>query len=114
MVAAAFTGTLIFQGANGEVKHIRATMTDVAAAFWAFPDGNDFLALPSHTNWTLRDMIIVTGGTDTLQSEVYANGLSIGLVVDHKSNLNTSNFRQMATAPITFRAGSVIKFKQAA
>lgn len=114
MAAAAFTGTLIFKGSNGRTMHVRVTMSDVAAAYWAFPDGNSFLALPSEANWSLVDVIIVTGGTDTTQSEVYANGLSTGLVVDHKSNLNTSNFRQFATAPIGFKAGSVIKFKQAA
>lgn len=114
MVAAAFTGTLIFQGGNGRILHIRCTMSDVAAAGWVFPDGSTALQLPASTNWVLKDVIVVTGGTDTTQSQLYVNQLNTGLVIDHKSNLNTSNFRQFITSPVPFAAGSVIKLIQAA
>lgn len=114
MAAAAFTGTLVFVGSKGKPMHVRCTMSDVAAAAWVFPDGNTSLSLPSDQDWTLKDAIIVTGGTDTTQSQLYANGLNTGLVVDHKSNLNTSNFRQFVTTPLGFRGGSVLRLLQAA
>ena len=114
MAAAAFTGTLIFRGSRGKTLHVRCTMSDVAAASWVFPDGNSFIALPGDQDWTLVDTIIVTGGTDTTQSAVYANQLNTGLVVDHKSNLNTSNFRQFLTNPVGFKAGALLRLTQAA
>ena len=115
MAAAAFTETAIFKGlTNGRTIHIRLTVSDVAAAFAVAPDGNSFVQLPSDQAYALVDLIVVTGGTDTTNQEVFANGLSTGLVIDNKSNLNTSNFRQFATSPVSFRAGSLIKLKQAA
>jgi len=112
MGAAAFTGTLIFKGGNGKVMHVRCTMSDVTTQAWVFPDASTTLQLPANTNWSLIDCIIVTGGTDTTQSQLYVNQLNTGLVIDHKSNLNSSNFRQFNTAPIGFAAGSVLKLIQ--
>jgi len=114
MAAVAFTETFIFQGQNGRVIHVRATCTDVAAAYAAFPDGNTFLQLPSDTNYALRDVITVVGGTDTTNQEVYANGMSTGLIVDNKSNLNTAVSRQFQQAPVMFKAGTLLRFKQLA
>lgn len=114
MAAVPFTATLIFQGSAGTVFHTRCTISDVAAAYWIFPSGDAFLQLPSNENWTLKDVIVVTGGTDTTQSELYANQKNTGLVLDHKSNLNTSNFRQFLTSPISFKAGAQIKLVQRA
>lgn len=114
MAAAAFTGTLIFKGSNGRIIHARCTMSDVAAAAWVYPDGSSTFQLPSDANYSLVDVIVVTGGTDTTNSELYVNQLNTGLVVDHKSNLNTVQFRQFITNPLGFKAGSVIKFVQRA
>lgn len=114
MVAAAFTGTLIFKGSSGRTLHVRCTMSDVAAAAWVFPDGGTTLQLPADQDWFMVDAIIVTGGTDTLQSALWVNQLNSGLVIDHKSNLNTSQFRQFITNPVGFKAGSQIKLVQAA
>ena len=115
MVAAAFTGTMIFKGlADGRTIHIRCTMPDVATASWVYPDGGTTLTLPSDQPYKLIDVIIVTGGTDTTQSSLFVNQMASGIVIDHKSNLNTSNFRQFLTSPLTFRAGSQIKLTQAA
>lgn len=115
MVAAPFTETLIFKGTdNGRVIHMRLTVSDVAAAFATAPDGNTFVQLPSDQNYALIDVIVVTGGTDTTNQEVFVNGLSAGVYVDNKSNLNTSNFRQFQQAPLVFKAGSLIRLKQAA
>ena len=115
MAAAAFTQTIIFKGtSNGRVLHVGQTVSDVAAAYAINPDGSDFLALPSDQNYQLIDLIVVTGGTDTNFEQVFINGLDSGIKISNKSNLNTSNFRQFATAPITVKAGSVIKLKQSA
>lgn len=115
MAAAAFTGTLVFVGINnGRTIHVRCTMSDVAAAAWVFPDGGTTLQMPSDQAYKLADVIIVTGGTDTNQSALWINQLNSGLVIDHKSNLNTSQFRQFITHPVGFSAGAQLKLVQAA
>lgn len=115
MAAVPFTETAIFKGLkDGKIIHMRLTVSDVAAAYAVAPDGNGFIQLPGDQPYALIDVIVVTGGTDTTQQVVYVNGLEAGLSLDNKSNLNTSNFRQFATAPVSFKAGSLIRFKQAA
>lgn len=114
MAAAAFTGTMIFRGANGRTLQVRTTMNDVAAGAWTFPSGETTLTLPTDTNWSLVDIIVITGGTDTTNSSLFVNQLNSGLVVDHRSNLNTAQFRQFITNPVTFRGGSQLRLTQAA
>lgn len=115
MTAAAFTETAILRGrSNGKVVHMRLTVSDVANEYAIAPDGNGFIQLPADQDYDLIDLIVVTGGTDTTQQKVFVNGLDTGLVIDNKSNLNTSNFRQFATAPVAFRSGSLLRLKQAA
>jgi len=114
MAAAAFVETLILKGSNGRIIHMPVTLSDVANAFGIYPDSADFLQLPSDQDYSLIDVIVVTGGTDTNFQNVFVNQLDSGLKISNKSNLNTSNFRQFATAPVTFRAGSTIKLKQTA
>ena len=114
MAAVAFTETLVFRGGNGKVIHARATLTDIAAAFAIFPDGNSFFVLPSDQVYSLVDIIVVIGGTDTNQQVLFINGLNSGIAVDNKSNLNTANNRQFQQAPIAFRPGSMLRLTQAA
>jgi len=115
MVAAPFTETAIFRGqSNGRVMHVRLTVSDVAAAYAVAPDGNSFVQLPGDQAYALQDIIVVTGGTDTTNQEVFANSMSTGIVVDNKSNLNTANSRQFQQAPVVFRAGTLLRLKQAA
>jgi len=114
MAAAAFTETAIFKGNNGRIIHYPLTLTDIANAFAISPDGGDYIQLPSDQNYALIDLIVVTGGTDTNFQQVFVNGLSTPLQINNKSNLNTSNFRQFATAPVTFAAGAKLKLKQTA
>lgn len=114
MVAAPFTETLIFRGkSNGRTLHLRCTLNDVAAAYAVAPDGNSFLQLPGDQDYALIDVIVVTGGTDTTNQEIFANSMSTGIVIDNKSNLNTANYRQFQQAPIGFKAGSLLRLKQA-
>jgi hypothetical protein len=115
MVAAAFTETAIFRGlSNSRVMHIRLTLTDIAAAYAVAPDGNGFVQLPGDQAYALQDVIVVVGGTDTTNQEIFANSMSTGIVVDNKSNLNTANNRQFQQAPIPFKAGTLLRFKQGA
>jgi hypothetical protein len=115
MAAAAFTETVILKGTrDGRTIHIRMTVSDVASAYAIAPDGNGFIQLPGDQDYKLSDVIVVTGGTDTTQQLIFANSLNTGLVLDNKSNLNTANFRQFLTSPVAFKAGSLIRFQQAA
>jgi hypothetical protein len=112
MAAVAFTATLIFKGPK--TIHVRATISDVAAAYWIFPDGNSFFTLPGDGVYSLTDVIVVVGGTDTTNSDLYVNQLNTGLQIDHKSNLNTANFRQFGQSPISFKPGAMIRLIQRA
>lgn len=114
MAAAAFTETLIFRGDNGQQMYIRATVSDVAAASPIFPDGSTTLQLPAGTNWSLVDMIVITGGTDTTNQELYVNQQNTGIVIDNKSNLNTVQNRIFQLNPLRFKAGSQLKLIQRA
>lgn len=114
MAAAAFTATLVLRGSKGTITHQRCTVSDVAAAYWIFPSGDAFYQLPSDEAWYLVDVIVVTGGTDCTNSELFVNQKSAGLYIDHKSNLNTSNQRQFTSAPVGFKPGAQIKLVQRA
>lgn len=115
MAAVPFTETAIFKGASdGRTLHVRLTVSDVAAAYAVAPDGNSFIQLPGDQNYALVDVIVVTGGTDTTNQEIFANSMSTGIIIDNKSNLNTANYRQFQQAPIVFKAGSLLRLKQAA
>jgi len=115
MTAAAFRETLIFKGlANGRIIHVPCSVSDVAAEYAIAPDGNGFVQLPSDQNYALVDAIVITGGTDTKVQDVFANGLNTGIKLDNYANLNTSYNRQFQGAPVAFKAGSLVRFKQAA
>lgn len=115
MTAAPFTETLILKGARtGRVLHYGLTVSDVAGEYAVAPDGNGFVQVPADDNYILTDLIVVTGGTDTNFQQLFINGLDSGLKISNKSNLNTSNFRQFLTAPITVKAGALLRMKQAA
>lgn len=115
MAAAAFTEVIIFRGAkDGRSIQVACTVSDVAAEFAVAPDGNGFIQLPADQNYVLMDMIVVTGGTDTKFQDVYANGLATGVRVNNVSNLNTAVNRQFQSAPVSFKAGALLRFKQSA
>lgn len=114
MAAVAFVQTVIFMGAqNKRVLHVPMTVSDVNAEYAISPDGNGFIQLPSDQPYRLVDVIVETGGTDTKFQDIYANGLQTGLRITNKANLNSSNFRQFQSAPVTFVGGSLLRLKQA-
>lgn len=115
MAAAAFTATMILKGQrDGSTRYIRVTISDVAAAYWIFPDGSNTLQLPSDQAYSLVDLIIITGGTDTTNAQLFVNQLNTGIVIDNKSNLNNVQNRQFQFNPLGFKAGAQLKFVQAA
>jgi hypothetical protein len=115
MAAAAFTQTLILKGtSNGKVMHVPMSVSDVVGQFAVAPDGNGFLQLPSDQNYAIADVLVITGGTDTNNQDIFANGLQTGIRIANKANLNTANNRQFQNAPVTFRAGSLLRFAQVA
>ncbi len=114
MAAAAFTQIMIFRGGNGRVIHVPMTVDDVAAGYAISPDGNGFLQLPSDQNYALIDLIVITGGTDSHFQDIYANGLATGIRINNKSNLNTAVNRQFQGAPVIFKKGALLRFKQSA
>ena len=115
MVAAPFTETLIFKGVdNARGIQLRMTVSDVAAAYAVAPDGNSFVQLPGDQDYRLVDVIVVTGGTDTTNQEIFANSTSTGVILDNKSNLNTAVARQFQQSAMRFQKGSLLRFKQAA
>ena len=64
--------------------------------------------------YLIQDIIVIVGGTDTTVQDIYANGLSTGIRINNKSNLNTAVNRQFQAAPVGFKAGSLLRFKQLA
>ena len=113
MAAVSFTQTLILRGSgNGRIIHVPMTVSDVNNEYAIAPDGNGFLQIPSDQPYYLQDLIVITGGTDTTVQDIYANGLSTGIRINNKSNLNTAVNRQFQAAPVAFKAGSLLRFKQ--
>lgn len=113
MAAAAFKGTLIFRGSNGQPKQYPVTISDVNAAFYIFPDGNNVLNLPSNMGTVyLVDLILSAAGTDTTTAGIYANGKDTGEAVQNSANLATNQSRQFNLAPIGFAPGAQIRFTQ--
>ncbi len=113
MAAAAFVSDLAFRANDGEALLYHCTVSDVNAEFWVFPDGSGEVVLPSGKLWTLEDIQIVTGGTDTSTASLFANGNSTSIVVSNKGNLTTNLARQFIGRGLAFNGGTKLKFKQA-
>jgi hypothetical protein len=113
MAAAAYKGTLVFRnGAN--TNSVQITASDVAAAYYLMPDGQQFLVLAGSGVWTLTDVILTGTGTDTSKTEIFVNGKSSGEFILNAVNQSTTVTRQFASAPIKFYAGSQVSFIQRA
>lgn len=114
IVAAAFTGTLILRDLRtGQVKSIYGAWTDVAAAAVTFgASGASDLQIPSDT--AIVDVIIATGGTDTLRDDILVNEQYTGNQLDHKANVNTAMVRQFMMNPMHIKGGSRLRLIQRA
>jgi len=114
MVAAPFVAVLKFQTASGRPFSYRCTVSDVAAAFYIFPDGDSKVRLPSDEPSYLVDMILSLAGTDTTNADIFANGKTTGEQVQNAANLATNVSRQFMGAPIGFKPGAEVRFTQRA
>lgn len=112
MSAAAFTQTAIMKGANGRTFSLYMTVSDVNGEYAVCPDGSSTIQLPSDQPYYLADLIVVTGGTDTTTQTLFVNNTNSGITVVNKANLSTSYHRQFMSAPLGFKPGSMLKFKQ--
>ena len=114
MAAAAFTGTLILRDlVTGETRSVYGAWTDVATAAVTFgASGASDLQVPNDS--ALIDVIIATGGTDTLRDDILVNDQYTGQQLDHKGNLNTAQVRQFMVSPLYVRGGSRIRLIQRA
>jgi len=114
MAAAAFRGTLKFL-ALGSKRTINypVTVSDVNAAFYIFPDGNNIVQLPSNEgNILLVDIILSAAGTDTTTASIFVNGKNTGELVQNSANLATNVARQFIGSPIGFQPGAQVRFTQ--
>jgi hypothetical protein len=114
MVAAAYTGILKFNGANGRTIQYRITASDVANEYFILPSGDDFLQLPLDSDYFLTDVILSAAGTDTTRSLIYANQKLTPEQIANSANLATNVSRQFMGSPIGFKAGTTLKFQQVA
>jgi len=117
MAAAAFTATLIMArgGPGGNTRTWRATVSDVAGAYYVFADGNAFLTLPSDGPYYLVDLLLTPAyGTDTTNATVFANGVNTGIVVANAANQSSTVNRQFMRFNPGFMPGATLKFVQAA
>lgn len=114
MVAAAFKGVAIFMNQSGVLNSVQFTASDVAAAYYIMPDGQQFLNLAGAGIWTLKDLILTGTGTDTSKAEIFVNGKSSGEFILNAINQSATVTRQYASSPLQFYSGSQVSFVQRA
>jgi hypothetical protein len=114
MAAAAFLASLTFakNNINGEPVTYFCTVSDVNAAFYIFPDGNNFVTLPGGANWILKDISLSAAGTDTRTATIFVNGLNSGRTLLNAANLGTNYSRQFMLGPLQFSGGTNLRFTQ--
>ena len=114
MAAAAFVATLIFQSmSTGETFSYYCTVSDVNAEFYIFPDGNNFVTMPSNKgNIVLTDVQLSAAGTDTRTAEIFVNGKTSGERILNAANLSTNLARQFRSAPFGIAGGANLRLTQ--
>lgn len=112
MAAAAFKIAMKVVNAQGQIKSIPLTVSDVNAAFALFPSGGSELPLSGLPS-VIADMVYTAAGTDTSQLQVFINGVDTGIRVYNAANLGTVYNRQVQSAPISVPAGALVRFVQA-
>lgn len=114
MAAAAFKAILKFKAEDGFVISYPCTVSDVDAAFYVFPDGNNDVVLPSnHGRLALIDLVLSAAGTDTSKSDIFVNGKNTGETILNAANLGTNFSRQFTPlTPMVVSGGSRFRIKQ--
>lgn len=105
---------MTFIGTRGGNIVRRITASDVANAYYIFPDGNAFITLPSDQQWILRDLSLTAAGTDTTRALVYKNGGQTSMQVQNANNVASVNNRQFLVNPFRVEGGTTLKFEQLA
>jgi len=113
MAAVPFKAILKFNSQGGPFTY-PCTVSDVNAAYYVFPDGNNDVVLPSNKGTIyLVDVVLSAAGTDTSQAIIYVNGKTTGEQVMNSANLGTNFSRQFMGSPIGIAAGARLRFAQA-
>lgn len=115
MAAVAFSGVLTLQNMKTKDRQsFRFTASDVAAAFYIFPDGQNILTIPADSDYAIVDLALSAAGTDTTNADVAVNQRLTGVVVGNSTNLGTNYSRQFMIAPMIIKGGSTLRFIQRA
>jgi len=114
MAAAAFKALLSFVGQDGVPFQYFCTVSDVNAAYYVYPDGNNDVVLPTnHGNVIfLKDLILSAAGTDTTTGSIFINGKDTGEKVVNATNLGTNLTRQFMQNPMAIAAGARLRVLQ--
>jgi hypothetical protein len=113
MAAAPFVAVLKFVNNNGPFQY-NCTVSDVAGAFYVFPDANTTLTLPSGGGvCRMVDVILSAAGTDTTQGVINVNQKATGEVVQNGMNLASNLSRQFMGAGVNLAPGSSLRITQA-
>lgn len=112
-MATAFTGIMNFVRGI-DVLQLYFTASDVADAYYIFPDGGNSLVLPPGGIWTLNAVSLSAAGADTARALVYKNGNLAPIVISNALNTPTTVKQQFERQPFGFAGGSTLKFQQKA
>jgi len=113
-MATPYTAVLKFVCGDGKTFQTQITASDVAAAFWIFPDGAADFTLPSnHGRVSMVDIIKDAAANGVPTALVFANQKNTGEVIVTAANLAANMSRQLAGTPITFEPATRIRFIQA-
>lgn len=113
MAAAAFKATVKVRGQDGWTWAYPCTVSDVDAAFYVFPDGNNDVVLPTtHGTIMLTDLILSAAGTDTTTADIFVAGVNTGVRIQNAANLASNVSRQFFGSPVAFAPGARVRIKQ--
>ena len=97
---------------NGARKIISMTATDVNAAFWLFPSGQNTAVLSGDADVYIVDTILSAAGTDTSQSEFYVGNVSTGFKLQNATSIATTIVRPFQNAPMRIPKGQTLTVSQ--
>lgn len=113
MAAAPFKGILKFVAQDGKTFAYPVTVSDVNAAFYIFPDGNNVVSLPTgHGTLALVDVALSASGTDTSTGAIYVNGKNTGELVMNALCVATNLSREFMGSPLYIAEGSLLRITQ--
>ena len=114
MAAAPFKATAIIAAGSpkGPTKPFSLTVSDVNAAFYVWPSGQNFNVLSGDFDCYIVDLILSAAGTDTSQGEIFVGGVSTGFKILNATTLATTIVRPLPQAPIRVPKGQALQITQ--